>query len=328
VAALDNPQLAQLAFVTADIPASVRLYSEVFGFARSGGRCIWGDFLANVQGLPGDAQCVLWWMVGRQDFVQLEFFHHTKPAQRPAPADWRPSDLGWVRWGVATPDFDGAIARLRQFGIETITRSITHDGLRRVCFRDPNGFIVEVLEEGAALPGGIRETYHPFAPAVVYAAVSVRDLDAARRLYIETLGLIEDEVVLHTPGMEALWGLPGARRESFVARAGDAYIEVVRYDDPPGRPKPADHRASDQGMLNVAVAFRTREQFDELIERVRAAGYVLNAEPNPGSGFGSTYIQDGQGNTIEAFGCPREFDPYLGYVPEGVRPPAPAPAGR
>ena len=153
---------------------------------------------------------------GRQDFVQLEVFHHTTPAQRPLPDDWRPSDHGWVRWGLAVPDFDAALERLRGMGIATLSEPAERDGLRRACFRDPDvGVIVEVMEDGAALAGGIRPRHYDLVPALVYAAVSVPDLDRARAFFVDTLGLAEEPAeLLHDDASEALWGLEGAEPAS------------------------------------------------------------------------------------------------------------------
>src|SRR5438067_11363885 len=206
------PQLCQIAMCTADMPRSVRVYSEGLGFAESGGRLLWGERVARIQALPtGDETAfTLWWLVGRQDFVQLELFTHATPPVRPLPADWRPSDLGWARFGVTVPDFDAALERLRALGVEPLTDPVEHDGLRRVCFREPGAeVIVELLEDGAAVPGGIRPRHFDLVPAVVYAAVSVADLERARRFFLDTMGLVEEpETVLHAPEHEALWGLP------------------------------------------------------------------------------------------------------------------------
>ena len=268
---------------SADLPHTLRLYTEVFGFADAGGRAFWGPWLG-VQALGPDAAALVWWLVGRQDFVQLEVFHHTTPAQRPLPDDWRPSDHGWVRWGLAVPDFDAALDRLRGMGIATLSEPAERDGLRRVCFRDPDvGVIVEVMEDGAALAGGIRPRHYDLVPALVYAAVSVPDLDRARAFFVDTLGLAEEPAeLLHDDASEALWGLEGAACERFVVSGGDVSVEVVRYDDPPGRPRPPDSSLSDQGLMNLAVGFRERAELERLYERIVANGYRPNAELMPG----------------------------------------------
>ena len=108
--------LAQVALNTADLSASLRLYCELFGFANAGGSAAWGKVLA-MQGLPPDAHCIVWWLVGEMPFFQLEFFHHGSPVQRPLPDDWRPCDHGWVRMGIAVADFDRVTAGLARLSI-------------------------------------------------------------------------------------------------------------------------------------------------------------------------------------------------------------------
>ena len=310
------PRVVQLAFCSNDLPRTLRMYIEVFGFADSGGRKFWGEWLAHVQDVGEDAACLLWWMVGRQEMMQLEFFQHTLPAQKPLPGDWRPSDIGWSRWGMAVPDFDATLARLSAFGVKTLTDAVSHRGLRRICFRDPGtGTIVEIMEDGAELPGGVRPRYYDLSPAVVYAAVSVPDLATARDFYVDTLGLVEEPPdTLHSEELEALWELPGARREVVVVRGGDAYLELVQYEDPAPRPKPDDYVLSDQGFMNVAVGYRDRRLAQELLDRIGSSGSSVNADL-PDSPAGGTYVKDNQGLSLEIAAQPREFDPDFGFMP-------------
>jgi catechol 2,3-dioxygenase-like lactoylglutathione lyase family enzyme len=86
-----SPQLAQIALCTSDLPRSVQLYSEVFGFAEAGGKALWGERVAKIQGTGADGAFVLWWLVGRQDLVQLELFHHTTPKPRSGSASRCPT---------------------------------------------------------------------------------------------------------------------------------------------------------------------------------------------------------------------------------------------
>ena len=318
-----TPQLAQIALCTTDVPRSVQLYTEAFGFAEAGGKVLWGERVAQIQGLGDDAAFTLWWLVGRQDLVQLEFFHHTTPPQRAAP-DRAPNDHGWSRFGITVPDFDPALERLGALGIGLLGEPIRHEGLRRACFRDPyTGVLVEVLEEGAATPGGIRPRFYDLVPALVSAAISVPDLAEARRFFVETLGLAEEPgTVLHPPELEALWGLPGARRESFVARGGDVYLEVVCYDDPAGRPLPGDHLLSDRGFMNVALGYREAPALAATYERVVANGYRDNFRPPRVAG--GTYLNDDQGNTLEILLAGRELDPSFGFTPQPLFRRAPA----
>src|SRR3954454_22805709 len=110
------------------------------------------------------------------------------------------------------------------------------DGLSRAGFRAPYTWtLVEVVAGRSTAPGGTRPAFYDLVPAVVYATINVPDLSEARRFFVETLGLEEEpETELHPPELEELWGLAGARRESFVARGGDIYLEVAQYLEPAG----------------------------------------------------------------------------------------------
>lgn len=299
---------------TDDLPASVALYRDVFGFADAGGDVLSGPQLASTQGLGDDASCILWWMVGRQEFTQLEFFTHTLPRQRPLDPSWRPCDLGWVRWGIAVADFDAVQARLADRGIDPIAAPIVVAGLRRLCFRDPYvGTVVEVMEEGQALPGGIRPRHRDLEPALAYAALSVQDLDVARKFYVDTLGLVEIDAELHPPESEATWNLPGAVREAMVLRADNVLLEIVRYAEPVGR-RHHDRRLSDQGLMNVAIGFRDRERLGELYDRIREGGYRI-LTPLTDTATAVTYVEDGEGNSVEILSMEPELDSRFGFAP-------------
>jgi len=153
-------QLAQVALCTADLPGSVRLYAETFGFKPVGGRVIYGPRVARIQGLE-DTAFTLWWLVGTQEFFQLELFTHTLPVQRPRPA----ADLGWLGFTIAVP---GAREKLRALGVTEGSS-----------FRDPH----------AGIEVTVVEAEH--GPAVTAARLAVADLDLARQLYIGALGLEE-----------------------------------------------------------------------------------------------------------------------------------------
>ncbi|MBS1889176.1 MAG: VOC family protein [Actinobacteria bacterium] len=326
-----EPALAQLGLCTADIASTVRLYVEAFGFADAGAHIFWGSYLGRIQELGDDATCTLWWMVGRQARVQLELFNHVQPAQRPLPEDWRPSDLGWVRWGIALPDLDDALARLRRLGVEPFTATpLDLPGGRRICVRDPGtGIFLELMEEGPGFPGGVRSRQNTLMPAVVYAAASVADLDAALDFYVGVLGLRpEDDIQLHAPESEALWGLDGAHRRTAVLRAGDSYVELVQYEDPAPRPRPAGHRLSDQGFMNSGFLATDRAQFDAIVARAAAAGIEPNLAP-PDRPNTEAYLVDGEGVLTELMLVPREFEAEYGFVARTrFPPPAPWPPPR
>ena len=324
-----NPGVAQFAVSASDMPRAVQLYCEALGCRKAGSLVIWGDFLATLQRLP-DPAAALWWLIDRQEFVQLEVWGYTRPVPRPLPLDWRPSDIGYTRLAFHVDDFDAVLARIPAVGAAPVTDPQGPAGDRRVCLRDHDGFIIEIMERDPL--ADVRPPRWPEAGCAVRAvSLSVPDLDKARRFWVETLGLeAVDPALLHTPAMEALWGLPDARAETLLLRAGDQLIEIQRYADPEPRPRPPGHRLSDVGILNVALGYRTREAFTAAFTRLIANGYSANVQPNDEGPFTSSYVNDDQGFSLEMFYCAEEVDEYLGFTPERTwrsatgRPPRPA----
>lgn len=317
-----TPRLAQIGLCTADLASTIRLYTEAYGFAESGSHAFWGKYLGEIQRLGADATCLTWWMVGRQARMQLEIFQHVKPPQRPLPADWRASDLGWSRWGIALPDLDDAIERLARLGVATCGKKpIEHEGLRRACVRDPGtGVFIELFEEGPATPGGVRSREYSLMPAIVYVALSVADLEVALGFFQGVLGLEETDVDLHTPEMESLWGLPGATRATAVLRAGDAFVELAQYEDPLPRPRDPGRLLSDQGFMNAGFLARDRAQFDAIIARAAEHGIEPNITP-PSRPNTEAYLTNAEGVLAELMLVPREHEAEYGFLARTRFPP-------
>ena len=96
-----DPGVAQFAVSASDMPRAAQLYVDVIGCLKAGGLLIWGDFLATLQKVP-DPAAALWWLIDRQDFVQLEVW-------------------GYTRMSFHVDDFDGVVARIPTVGASTIT---------------------------------------------------------------------------------------------------------------------------------------------------------------------------------------------------------------
>jgi hypothetical protein len=90
---VEAPRIVQLALCSTDLPSTVRRYTKVFGLADAGGHVL-GPWLARNQGPGDDTATTLWWIVGRQDLVQLELFSHTEPAIGPLPPGHSAADHG------------------------------------------------------------------------------------------------------------------------------------------------------------------------------------------------------------------------------------------
>jgi hypothetical protein len=174
--------------------------------------------------------------------------------------------------------------------------------------------MVEVMEETRDLPGGIRRKHFNLGPAIIYITSSVSDIEAARHYYSKQIGLETSPLEnLHTSEDEMFWGLPKASRTGFIARAGDAFLEIVQYEDPVGRPLAKDYRLSDQGIMNVGLATEDRSVLEKIIMRLDNEG---RGPPRvmSGPGFLGTYILDRE-RELELLACPRSFGKLLGFEP-------------
>ncbi len=310
-------ELAQIALCTRDMAGSLRFYSEVFGFTNGGSNAGWGA-ITGIQGLDPSARFLVWWLVGRQESVQVELFHHSAPEQRPQPADWTPADHGWVRIGIGVPDFDATLAALDRWDIDPIAPPIHVGAGRRAAIRDPfAGMIIEIIEESDDLAPALRRRHFDCDPFVIYAAVSVSDLDAARHFYGDIVGLtLVDDNPLHSPEHEAMWGLKGSNRRGLVANLNGIMLEIVEYQNPRGRPKAANHRICDQGMMNVALRSTDTMDIRAIVAKAEADGSPPNALIAMGD-IVSTYIQHPD-REVELLGAPRTADTALGFVPKDM----------
>jgi catechol 2,3-dioxygenase-like lactoylglutathione lyase family enzyme len=188
-------------------------------------------------------------------------------------------------------------------------------GKRRVAFRDPfAGIIIEIIEENEALSPGVRHRHFDLDPFIVYAAVSVSDIAASRDFFGRVVGLPLLDNHLHAAKDEALWGLSGADRASFLADTGDMLIEVVEYRSPRGRAKPADHRLSDQGIMNIALRAIDKHRVQGIIDRSLADDPGSITAIVDGEAALGTYIQ-APDRQLELVAAPLDADPWMGLVP-------------
>lgn len=309
--------LVQIALSVRDIQHSQRWYRDIFGCTEAGGTHMFIPALGSedVQGVPG-ATSVCWWLLDGKPGFQLELFEFSKPHPRPIPQDWRPCDIGYTMVGLHVADFDATLEKLRRRRVTLLTEPMGELGSRRVCVHDPDGILLEIMEEDPVVPG-MAERPAGSATVARFTTLSVPDLTEARRTWVDVMGLPEVDYPLHSAEHEKLWGLGGATRESFVVRAGDCLLEVVRYVDPVGKPWPPGYYISDIGILNVALGLSDRAALDALIAKCQAAGIHPNGTKSTllDRWWHATYVNDPMGFSIELLfhgskGRRRPVDPF------------------
>lgn len=309
-------RLCQIALSVTDLRRSVDWYRKALGLLPAGTiRQMVTDGPALVSGLP-ECSLHVWCVVDRQEWMQFEIMEFARPRKRLLPADWRPSDLGYSAIGLHVEDFDASLECLNRTSGRLLTDPLKVPGHRRVCVRDPDGIVLELMEDDVRAVQA-RPRPHELVPTTVRSVtVSVASLERARRFWVEGLGCQETSVKLHCPEHERLWGLRGARRESLVLWAGDVLIELVRYERPVWRARPAGYLISDQGILNVAFGCSSRKEFNATYRRLIRLGFRPNSAPWSVPGRATVvYFTDDQGLSVELLYVEPAGMEYMGFVP-------------
>ena len=304
-----------MALSTVDGKRSRDWYQQGLGFLPAGSLAPTAD-LSATQGVADARVRNLLWLVDSQDFVQLEIFEYSSPPVRPLRADRELSDIGYARVGIWVADFDATLARLARLGVRPVGPLAGPAGARRACVFDPDGIMVEVMEDFVPAPQS-RPLVRPRAGVALRAVrASVPDLDASLRFFRDAIGMTEvSDVILRTAARESTPGCAQPSRRALLA-AGQLWLELAQYGAAGGRPRPADYRITDQGILNIAVASRTLEGYLGLRDRVAAAGYQVHAEIAR-EHLRIQYALDPAGFSVEMGYFDAARDPVAGFRPTG-----------
>lgn len=296
---MSSPWVCQVALVAMNGRSLRRWYREAFGFIPAGGTVFAGPLTTRVQGIPRVAN-VCSWLVDSKDWFQVEIFQYLSPRSKPRRPDERACDIGYSRIGLHVEDFDCAVRSLSRAGAACLVGPVGSRGTRRACVRDPEGNFLELMEDDPLKGLGLPKA-RPEVPVTVRAVtLSVPDLAQARRTWMEAFGLAEAAgVALHGPEHEFLWGLEGAEGDAVLLDGGEMLLELVQYRNPPGRLRPEGWRICDQGIMNVALGFRSGREFDQAFERACKGGCRPNGVPLDIGLFKVMYVTDRQGFSVE-----------------------------
>lgn len=321
--------LNQIAFSVIDLKQTDRWWREGLGFLPAGGSRLLmrGPLMAAIQGVPG-AATTCWCLLGRNDWAQVEMFQYEKPISKLMAADARPSDIGYTRCGFWVADLDRALAALTKLGTLPLSAPIGEPGARRVCVRNPDGVYVELMEDD---PLRAQNTLGRIDCPVAIRSVTMSTPDMTKTVAFLTagLGMEETDIQLHVDAHEGLWGLSGAECERKVFRDGSGnhtmLLEVVEYRNPRGKPRPADYRVCDQGMLNICFGdAKNRHGVTAMHNRALAAGARRNCRPIHLPMAGCVYVNDPLGFSYEfMWASPGRGHRDYGFVvsPLEARPP-------
>jgi len=130
-----------------DIDASLRFYSDVFGFEVTEKRRLKGEFFETLTGVAG-AELDVAYVEAPGHRIELLQYHI--PGERHA-SKLRPCDPGFVHLAFEVADIDAVVAAIRAGGFEAVSPPLRAEtglrkGWRAVYTRDPDGNVIEFLQ--------------------------------------------------------------------------------------------------------------------------------------------------------------------------------------
>ena len=224
--------------------------------------------------------------------------------------------------GLHVADFDATLRRLADRGVDPLTEPIGSAGARRVCVRDPDGVLLELMEDDPRVPGSAGDPRpRPEIPvATRFLRASVPDVRRSLAFFGDTLGMRRHEPTLHGSEHERLWGLTGATRRVELLSSGDFWLELVQYDTPRPVPLPHDYRISDLGIVNLAFGTHDPAAYRAACDAVREGGYELTTEVDSPDIAKAVYAVDDQRFSIELLYVSEAGIEVAGFVPEQRQP--------
>jgi catechol 2,3-dioxygenase-like lactoylglutathione lyase family enzyme len=315
---MSNKHLCQVGFSCVNAGQLRDWYHDCFGMVYSGAIVAFPPMSTDaIQGITPNPVEKVSWLVDQQDYFQLEFFQFYRPQSRPRPVGRRFCDIGYSMVGIHAQDFDKVMARVAANSDRPLPAPVGTAGDRRVCFQDPEGNWVEVMErdplsqiEGSD-PGIIRPE---LLTATRFMRLSVPSLDITRDAFINAMGLSEVEgYQLHTPEHEALWGLEGAETKTALLRGRNFLVEIVEYQSHDPKPWPEGYQISDQGFMNIALGFSETSEFDRAFDHAHANGMTPNGKPVDIGLFRVMYVNDPQGFSVEMLNARKSLWSMSGF---------------
>lgn len=150
---MHKPQVTAVAhtgLTVSDIDRTMAFYRDVLGFAVTGKLECEGPIYGEVTGVPGAGMVIAY---VRAPGHTLELLQYTSPQERQR-VEARPCDPGALHLAFRVKDIDSVVETIRNAGLEPVAQHVPtfppdhrSAGLRAVYTRDPDGIVVEFVED-------------------------------------------------------------------------------------------------------------------------------------------------------------------------------------
>ncbi len=225
----------------------------------------------------------------------------------PSPPYALMNHLGFSRISLKTTNLDEDLTTLQALGVEFFSEPVTIDrpvqGSRLVCFKDPDGTLIELIELGDAVSGApnLSGTY---ITGALRTNVNCNDLERSRSFYemigFENRGEVEE---IGPPELAAAMGLPSYHvRASTLALPNGHTLNLTKWEEPydAGAPYALLNHI---GIPRVAIS---TAYLDGDVSILKGQGVEFYSEPirpqGPFGVFRFVCFEDPDGTVIELVG--------------------------
>ena len=138
---------------------------------------------------------------------------------------------------------------------------------------------------------------------VHHVAISTPDLDRLEAFYVDVVGFkrVMASSWNDRPIIDRIIGLRGSAARQVMLQAGNAYLELLEYQSPQGKPGDPQRPPSDHGYTHFCLDVT---DIDAEYARLSAAGMTFHAAPPTTEELGSGHLRaiygrDPDGNIVE-----------------------------
>ncbi len=240
---------------------------------------------------------------GTADSFVIDLIRWTDPYDPSVPYELI-NHLGLSRLSLKTTNLDADIAILQANGVELLSDPVTInrpvENSRLVCFKDPDGTLIELVELGDAVVGtpNVSGTY---ISGALQSNVNCSDYELSKSFY-EMIGFDTQVEVEETgsPELAAAVGLPSYQvRAATMALPLGYSLNLTKWEDPYDSSAP--YAALNHiGIARIAIL---TNNLDEDMRLLRAQGVAFYSDPvRPEGPFGIlrfVCFEDPDGTVIE-----------------------------
>jgi catechol 2,3-dioxygenase-like lactoylglutathione lyase family enzyme len=301
----DGPVVGMLNYIhaTNDLETTLAFYHDVFGLDAPAPRPLLSPGVPALTNSPGVKLrlATLHFPNTVFGFELTEFSNVDRKPGQP-----RHTDPGAALIALRVKDMEPVLAAVKKMNVPIITTSggpvtiETPNGkIRSMLIRDPDGYVVEVVESKPA--EGVKADGNVFAASM---GLTVADMESTKKFYHDLLGfdLKGNMEFSSNPAILDLTGAPHAKNREMTAIVPGTKALIAFYEYRGVERTPFHLRVPDPGA--PAIALRVKD-LDGLLERMRAAGVIVTSANGEVAQFSPTirniFVEDPNGLNIELF---------------------------